>query len=184
MKRWLRGNLVGLIAIVLLVPATVAITFANEMGAYNQSRPTEALSLGPGDYAEFGDARWELENVRRISWSSTEGVDADLPNATELVVVTIEVTPLDLDEEGLSTYCMVQLDEMDGESVARSWNDATFDGLDYRTSEGSESSCVRELTEPYLLESIFVVPSDAGDELAMQVQVESELPRYLSLRLS
>ncbi|PRY68573.1 hypothetical protein B0I08_104276 [Glaciihabitans tibetensis] len=183
MKRWLRRNFLGLIAIVLLVPATVAITFANELGSYDRSRATEAISVAAADPADYAGTGWQLTDVRRIPWGSDEGADAGIPRGTDLVLVTVEVTPDRLDADGLPPLCIVRLDEMDGTSVQRSWANASSDLSDYRASEGVESYCTRETVDPYLLESIFLVPSDASDELAMGVQVEQELPRYLSLRL-
>jgi hypothetical protein len=183
MKRWLRANLVGLVAIVLLVPATVAITFANEVGAYNQARATEYVSMGPGDELDYGGTGWKLEDVRRISWASEEGVETELPNATDLVIVTIEVTPKEFDAEGLASFCTVALNEMDGDSIARSWMDATHDPIDFWPPDGIEAYCKTELDDPYLMQSAFVVPSDTSDELTMQIMVDAELPRYLRLRL-
>jgi hypothetical protein len=184
MKRWLRTNLVGLVAIVLLVPATVAITFANEVGAYNDARATEYVAMGPGDDLDYGGNGWKLEDVRRISWASEEGVDTDLPNATDLVVVTVSVTPKEFSAEGLSSFCTVRLNEMDKDSIARSWMDSTHDPIDFWPPDGVEAYCKSDLDDPYLMQSAFVVPSDTSDELTMQIMVDAELPRYLRLRLS
>ncbi|WP_411699514.1 hypothetical protein [Conyzicola sp.] len=180
MKPWLRRNWIGLVAVAVLLPATVGITFATEWTQYFGGRASAPVTVDAGDTAEFAQARWSVDSTQRISASSAEGEKIGLPAGSDLVVVTVRVSPAgDAEPPG----CQVQLEEFDGGSVSRSWDDAATDPIDYDPSEGTASICPTDAVAPYVLESTFVVASDASDDLALAVTVPSELPRYLSFRL-
>jgi hypothetical protein len=181
MKRWLRSNRIGLLAVVVLLPATVGITFATQWAAYFGERPTDPVVVGAGETVEFAEARWTLDGSRRISASSNEGRELGLPSGSDLVVVSVRVSP-DVGQAE-TPGCLVTLDELDGSSVARSWGESATDPIDYTATDGTLSYCATDASAPYTLESVFVVASGAGDDLALSLTVASELPRYLSLRL-
>jgi hypothetical protein len=181
MKRWLRRNWIGLIAVAVLLPATVGITFATQWNAYFGERPSAPVTVVSGETADFGNAQWALDGSRRISASSAEGRDLGLPAGSDLVVVSVRVSP-DIDRAE-TPGCLVTLDELNGSSITRSWGESATDPIEYTPTEGKESYCSTEAVGDYTLESVFVVASDAGDDLALSLTVPSELPRYLSLRL-
>ena len=183
MKAWLRSNRVGLVAVAILLPATVGITFANEWTAYFGQRPSVPVDVAPGDTGTFAATDWVVEDTERIPAAGAEGEEIGLPAGSELVVVSVRVTPGDLDSNGESPRCLLDLEELDGGTVTRGWGDALSDPISFDTADGAESICTASNTDPYLLETIFVVPADAGDELALAVTVVGELPEYLRLRL-
>jgi len=180
---WIRRNAVALVAVVVLAPATIAITFASEWGSYFQSRASQPITVAADESATFAGTQWRINNTRRIPASSAEGLEAGLPSGSDLVVVTVEVRPGDLTDDGQSPFCVVRLDELDGTRVARTWNDAIFSAIQYRGGSDVESSCVSDLVDPYRFEAIFVVPDDTDGDLALQLEVTAELPQYLHLRL-
>ena len=183
MKAWLRHNRIGLVAVAVLLPATVGITFANEWNAYFGERPSAPVEVAAGDTADFAKTGWAVEGTERIPASSPEGEEIGLPAGSELVVVTVRVTPGELDGDGESPGCLVRLEELDGDAGGRSWGDAMSEPISFSPTDGVETICTASRVDPYLFESTFVVPSDAGDDLALSVTVVSELPQYLRLRL-
>jgi hypothetical protein len=183
-RGWWRRNAIGLAAFLVLAPATVAITFSTEFGSYASYRPSQPVEVAAGETADFAGSDWRLESAERYSAESPRGEAAGLPGGTDLVVATLTIEPGELDDEGRSPGCTVRLDEVSAGDVVRSWGDAAFSDLDHETAEGSEATCDPELTEPYRAEWIFLVPSDAGEQLALEVQVVGELPRYLHLALA
>ncbi|MCS5729199.1 hypothetical protein N1031_05440 [Herbiconiux moechotypicola] len=185
-KGWWRRNAVGLVALAVLAPATVGVMFSTEFGGYISGRPSAPIEVAAEATADFAGASWSLESVRRIAADDPAGQEAGLPEGTDLVVVTTRVEPGELDEEGRSPGCIVRLDELDGAggAVLRTWSDSAFSAIDHDTADDSSSYCDTELTTPYRLESIFLVPSDAGEHLALQVQVAAELPRYLHVAVT
>jgi hypothetical protein len=185
MSGWFKRNGIAAAMILVLVPATIAVTFSTDWGTYLSSRPTQPVDVGVGHSTQFNGTQWRVADSHRISAESREGVDAGLPAGSALIVVTIEITPEELNADGKSSYCTVRLGEYDGASddPTRTWGDAISAPIDYRIPEGTESGCSREIVDPYLVTSTFVVAGDAGDNLGVQLEVGEELPRYLLLRL-
>jgi len=182
-RTWWRRNWVGLVAVVVLVPATLAVTFSAEWGRYYADRPSQPVPVAAGESIDFAGAGWQVLDSQRISGTSAEGVDARLPAGTDLVVVTVTVSPHELDADGKSPFCDLQLDEMRGDEVLRSWKDAIFSDIDYTGDPDLGSGCSSAETGDYTFETLFVVPSGASDELAVQLESVNELPRYLRFAL-
>ena len=181
MRRWLRRNWIGLVAVAVLLPATVGITFATQWSSYFGGRASDPVTV-PSDTAEnFAHAAWTLTDVRRVSAASSEGAEIGLPEGSDLVIVTARVSP---DGSGAEAPgCILLLEELDGTTVTRSWGASATDPIDYAATEGTLSTCDSDALEPYTLESAFVVADDASDDLGLAVTVSSELPRYLRFRL-
>jgi hypothetical protein len=185
-RSWWRRNVWGLVATVVLVPTVLFVTFSAEWGRYYAQRPSQPVYVAAGDPVDFGGATWTLAHSERIEADSAAGRDARLPDGTALIVVEVRVDPTRLDADGRGPGCTVELGEVQpGSEVAevRRWNDAAFADIDYRTDPANETYCNTDLTRPYTLESIFVVPATTGDDLMLQLQVVSEFPRYLRMSL-
>jgi hypothetical protein len=182
---WLKRNMVALVAVAVLAPTTVAVTFSTEWNTFLSTRASEPVEVAEGLAARFDGAEWRVAGSERISAESREGTDAGLPAGSDLIVVTIEVTPGDLSADEESSSCTVRLGEYEGtgDTPRRSWGDATFAAIDYRAPEGAETGCSPDITDPYTMTSTFVVASDASDNLGVQLEVADQLPRYLLLRL-
>jgi hypothetical protein len=184
-KRWLRRNALALVAVAVLTPATIAVTFSTEWTSFLNTRASEPVEVAEGLAARFGGSEWRVAGSERIPSDSREGINAGLPAGSDLVTVTVEVVPDVIDAENKSSFCTVRIGEYEGsgDTARRSWADATFAAIDYRTPDGIESGCSTEITEPYTFIATFVVASDASDNLGVQLEVPDELPRYLLLRL-
>lgn len=180
---WLRRNAFALVAVVVLVPVTLGVTFSNEWVNYYSTRPSQPVVVDAGSTADFAGTGWRVDSTQRITSTSTEGMEARLPAGSDLVVVTVDVTPRVLDEKGLSPFCELRLEEAGGGELARSWGDAEFDPIDYEGADGVESGCTTDQTGAYRFEALFVIPSTVDAALALHLEVGDELPRYLSLRL-
>jgi hypothetical protein len=180
---WLRRNAFALGAVVVLVPVTLGVTFSNDWGRYYSTRPSQPIEVDAGSAADFAGTGWRVDSTRRVAGGSPEALAAHLPGGSDLVVVTVEVTPRELDEEGASTFCEVRLEEQDGGELARSWGDATLEPIDFEGADGVENGCTPDLTGPYRFEALFVIPASVDSALALHLEVSDELPRYLSLRL-
>ena len=171
---WLRRHGLALAAVVVLVPLTVGITFSNEWVSYYAERPSQPVAVASGASADFAATGWQVESTRRIAADSPDGVDAALPTGSQLVVVTVAVTPQRLAADGTSPLCEARLAEAGGGELARSWGDATFDPIDYRVADGLESGCMSDLVSPYRFEAVFVIPADVEAPLELRLQVVDE----------
>jgi hypothetical protein len=182
-RSWWRRNGIGLVAVVVLVPATLAVTFSAEWGRYYADRPSQPITVAAGERADYAGAGWQVLDSRRIAGTSDEGAEVGLRAGTDLVVVTVAVSPHDLGADGTSPYCDLQLNELRGGEVVRSWKDASFADLDYESAPDALTGCSSEETGDYTFETLFVVPSGASGDLAVQLESVDELPRYLRLAL-
>jgi len=176
-RRW-----VPVLAVVVLLPLTIGITFQNEWGSYYQNRPSQPVDVAKGDRVEFGGTGWQVTEVSTTEASSASGEEIGLPAHTRLVTVTVQVSPDEL-IDGLSPYCMASLQEMAGDRVLRSWDDATFADIDYAPEEPLEWGCTPETTSLYEFGAWFVIPDDAGEQLSLSLEVSEQQPRYLRLAL-
>lgn len=186
MRPWLKKNWIGLVAVAVLMPATLGVTFAQQWTAYLANWPTAPVEVGETETARYAGTGWSLVSTERISASSVEGRQIGLPRGSDLIVARILVEPDELDENDESPYCQVRLQEVRGSTLAREWKDSGFDPIDFAGTAGTESFCATEETEPYVLESIFIVPEDAGAggaRLGMSLSVVAELPDYLRITL-
>ncbi|WP_440710765.1 hypothetical protein [Herbiconiux sp. YIM B11900] len=180
-RRWWRRNRWGLLGILVLAPATLALTFSNEWGAYYAGRPSVPVHVAAGERVDFGGTAWQLIGAQRIPGDDPAVADAGLPAGADLIVVTVAVDPQLTGGATSSTMCTFVLEELSGGGVVRSWRDALSSGVEYVADPDAAVGCDSERTSAYTAESHFVVPADAGDELAVEVQVGSELPRFLRL---
>jgi hypothetical protein len=176
-KRW-----VPALAVAVLLPLTLGVTFANEWGSYYTTRPSQPVEVAAGASADFAGTGWQVAQTRTVLASSAPGQAYGLPEGTQLVSVVVDVTPGTL-VDGESPYCIATLQQRDGGAVVRNWSTAIFSGIDYFPEEPLQSGCSTEQTGPYSFEAWFVVPDDAGSELSLSLELVNELPRYLRLAL-
>lgn len=185
MTGWLRKNAIALAAVVVLAPATIGVTVANDWGTYLSERPSQPVEVGVGHSASFAGTDWQVGSVERFTPNSDEAVEAEIPSGTHLVAVTVQVSPELSDEASRSSGCTVRLGEYSdtGSTETRSWGAEGFSPLHSDFVDSIESGCNSELNTDYRFTSYFVVPQDAGDNLGLQVQVADELPHFLLFRL-
>jgi hypothetical protein len=185
-KAWLARNWIGLLAVAVLLPTTVGITFVQQWSAYLENWPTAPREVGVGEASTYAGTVWALESTERITASSVEGREIGLPRGSDLLVARIRVEPATLDGDGKSPFCHVRLQELRGDDIAREWESAALAPIDFRVSDDAESICMTDLTGPYVVETPFLVPADAGADgthLGMSLTVAAELPDYLRISL-
>jgi hypothetical protein len=178
MSGWLRRNAIALGAVVVLVPASLFVTFSSDWLSYWQQRASSPVAVERGADVGFGGAEWRVTEVRRIR--STElPADAGAPPGTDAVVVSVAVSP----GEATAPGCLLTLEETREGAAPRSWSADTGADIDLGLGLDVPLSCDPEQTGDYTLQAVFVVPADTGDALRLNVEVVDELPRYLSVTL-
>ena len=180
---WLRRNSRALVAIVVLLPATLGIMFANQWIGYFDEWPSRPVTAEAGETLDYGNARWSVEGTDRVAGDSAAGRDRDLPAGSDLVVVTIAVDPTGTGPDGVPDLCTVRLEESGGQQPTRRWSNGGAIPLDGAGPD--RTSCSSELTEPYTFDAQFVVPADAGEagSLSVGIIVVDALPEYASITL-
>jgi hypothetical protein len=185
MKGWLKRNAIALGAIVVLIPATVGLTFSAQWLGYFASRPSQPQVVAVHQSTEYGNSTWTVTDSTRIEADTDEGRAAQLPAGTSLIVVHLTTDPIRVDKDGLSAYCSIELNELDGDTITRTWNTGQYQPIEY--DDGGEVGCNTDYQSEYAFETYFVVPSDAGTDgtdgtdLALGLATADELPNYLRL---
>ena len=180
---WLRRNHRALLAVLVLLPATLGIMFANQWLGYFDEWPSRPVPAAAGETIEYGNARWSVEASDRVLGDSAAGRERDLPTGTDLLVVTVAVDPTGTGPDGKPDLCSARLEESGGQHATRTWSNQGPISLDGPGPE--RTSCSSKLTTPYTFDAEFVVPAEAGESssLSVSIVVVEALPEYASLAL-
>ncbi|WP_213815363.1 hypothetical protein [Glaciihabitans sp. dw_435] len=184
-RSWWRRNRIALLVVVVLLPATLAITFAQQWLSYFDQRPSRPVDLSTSKTVDFADTGWRIVSTTRVAASSSEGADRALPPGTDLVSVTVDVTPHGLSGDDNSPMCTVRLEDFHGTGEDRSWSTVTSGAISLAGNGPDNVGCDSEESGPYSFTAEFVVPPTAGSDsdLALSIAVVSEFPDYLRLTL-
>jgi hypothetical protein len=179
-RAWWRRNLWGLLGIVVVLPLSAWLVFATGWFTYFDVRPTQPVNIAEGETAQFGG--------NTITLTSADVLDSEAaPAGTSIVSALVEMEPGPVDAEGNSTMCILALTGADGVGSADlgEWRALSTGDLDWRPADPeSAAGCDSTRAEPYLIETAYLVPDAALDlDLAVRLELLSELPRYLSLSL-
>jgi hypothetical protein len=184
-RGWFRGNRLALAAVLVLLPATLWVTFANSWFGYFEGWPSRPIDVAAGEPLDYGGAGWQIESTERYSADSETGRERNLPASTDLLVVTVRVDPVTppAGEDGM--LCTARLEEIDGAAADRSWSNGTRGAVQLDGDTPEFGSCNAEQRSPYSFGAEFVVPADAGDaaRLAIGIAVVRELPDYARFAL-
>ena len=176
---WLRRNSRALLAVLVLLPLTVGIMFANQWIRYFEEWPSRPVNAAVGETLEYGNARWRVESTDRVSADSAAGRERDLPAGTDLISVTVEVDPTGTGPDGVPDLCTARLEESGGGTVTRSWSNGSRGAL-LGGAGPLLTSCSSEVSTRYSFEAEFVVPAEAGESssFTVNIAVPGFLPEY------
>jgi len=180
---WLKRNRRALLAVLVLLPATLGIMFANQWLGYFEEWPSRPVPAAAGETIEYGNARWSIETSDRVLGDSAAGRERNLPAGSDLLVVTVAVDPTGTGPDGKTDLCSARLEESGRQEATRTWSNTGPISLDGPGPE--RTSCSSTLTTPYTFDAQFVVPADAGkaSSLSVSIVVVEALPDYASLAL-
>ena len=148
---WWRRNLVALIALAVLLPATAATIGWQEWYQYFGfgARASAAVEVTDGDTAELAGATWGP--IRGGEITDVSGLD--VPDGTRLIAAGI---PVDASIEGIGCDSPTLVEA----STGREWRPVRSEiGLQYDPDEPER--CLSEDAGEYELIVPFVVPDDA-----------------------
>lgn len=157
---WWRRNLVALIAMVVLVPATAAAIGWQEWYQYFGfgARAFSAVEVAEGDTAELGGAIWGP--VRGGVVEELTGLD--VPAGTRLIGVAV---PVRASTAGIGC----QMPTLVEQSTGREWHSVRLEiGLPWSADE--PETCISEEAGSYDLILPYVVPEDATGPFWVDVE--------------
>lgn len=171
-------NLAYLIAVIILVPLTIAVEYAfskQEIDNPDSRPPIVARGEAPVEYA---GTRWRLASLR----PGPADEDAVLPRGTTLLYVTVEVTPLTAAASKAIEFCGFDLTNEEGDVWSQSFGLADTGGA--ATSCTIEVNDEDELIPPGRTQSVvstFLVPSEEAERVWPVTQVRGQ-ERKLAFR--
>lgn len=177
---WWRRSRWALLALLVLVPASLAASLSIDAFDYLGSRPSVVTTIERGERASFGEASIRVVDSWTADAGSALGERYAVPEGTALVSVTLE---LDASRAGEEFRCQTRL--RDPVADRRWW--AGYTDTDYvpgeRTPDGVPSTCTW-FAHAYPFELTFLIPEEAQDAIVLEVFTSDRLPEAYHLRLS
>lgn len=164
-KRWWRSNAIALIALVVLVPATVGAIAWQEWRTYYEGRHWQTTAVAAGATIELGGAT--VGPAALVEVPAEAGVET--PGNGRALAAQLTVVP----GEQPVTCARPRLVEL---GTGRTW-EGDYAPLGWN----GEASCY-EATAPVFLNVPFVVPADAGP-FAVEIEILHDGPELPSFRV-
>lgn len=177
---WFRRSRWALLALVVLVPASVAASLSIDAFDYLASRPSIVTTVERGDTAALGQARIRVIDSLVAVSGTAAGERYAVPEGTALVAVTLELDAAAAPED---FTCRLQLRDPVED---RRWN-AGYPDADYfpgRDLPDSVPSGCAWAERSFPFEVAFTIPAEAVDDVVLEVTSHAQLPQALHLRLS
>lgn len=185
---WVRSHRWALIALVVLIPATVLAALSvvwfdytdthtqnptpipsGEAGTWVVTRPSDATPLAAPPTAKLSLTSYEV-----VSWDSDTGKDVGLLEGTEAVSAIIHVDARSLPDDSYSCYARLLAPSPEGD---REWDTASSE-IDYYPSGDLHANCDLSDGSEFEWEAVFVVPEGVGENARLVIRDGSPLPEY------
>ncbi len=170
----------GLIALVVLIPAALAAALSVDAWGYIRSRPFVSTDLSAGQTGRLGDLEVELVGSLIITGNSADGNDIGVPPGADLVIARLRMDPGPVVDDGLGECDVAFVSP--SPAGDRRWNANAFNETDYTIDEPYVTSCPLGSGAPYEYQTMFLVPAGAADNGWIEVTTWSTLPQALRLR--
>ncbi len=166
-RGWWRRNAVSLVAIAVLLPATVGVIAVNEWSESDSGRATKPLTVAAGETVTYGGAT--------VGPAKAEFAEDPLaPAGTRVVTATVLVTP------GDSPLSCTTPQLHEAGAAGRQWNEASLE-LERDFDADRHSFCDPEVPIRYSLTLDYLVPDDAAGPFVIAVESADELPEFVRL---
>jgi hypothetical protein len=177
---WWRRNLIALLALVVLVPATVFVSSGLSFLDFRSNNPVP-VEVKPGArLTEFGRT-WSVRVAKEFPSTGTNGI----PKGSALVAAVIGMTPGATAADHPIACGDVELRAPGSESRERSWpvlDRSVAEGYEYRFAGTTVTDCPTGATKPALFEVVFLTPVDTIEGSGVVLRL-SEHRRPVLIRL-
>lgn len=164
-----------LVGCLLLAAVAIGRPLFSGWSAYARTHPVTALTVAAGHEARFADARWRLEAMSVDSTGTRR-----LPPGTALLRARFTVIPGPATDLQRLRRCRVQVSDREG----RRWDASgiRLGPLPSNCGSGYDASfkeIAAKVGEPWTFEVGFLVPETVARDVAPEILIPNELPRYL-----
>ena len=168
-RGWWRRNLLALLVLVAVVPATVYVVLALPVFEILGREP-EPTMVADGATADAAGYRWELLDSAEFAGTGRDGAAANsIPVGTSLVAALVQATPVGrVGKDPVS--CQATLSDRGSRSGERTWAPLIdVAQYDYRLGSDTTTLCDPSSGEPFVLEVVFLAPAGTYDGATVDV---------------
>jgi hypothetical protein len=179
-RGWWRRSRAALLALVVLVPASIAAALSIDAFEYLADRPRVITTVERGATGAVGDASIRVIDSLVAVAGTAAGDRYEVPAGTALVAVTLELDAVGAHEE---FRCQVRMRDT---AVDRRWTSG-FPDADYSPGRGLPDdvpSACAWADRAFPFEVAFTIPAEAVDDVVLEVFTSDQLPQAVHLRLS
>lgn len=171
MSAWLRRNRWFLVALAVLIPAAIVVSFIPRWFPYQQSQPQpEAVELGE-------TVRYSGADIQLTALEVLDGAEVNAAAGADVVVATFAIDVVDPPEVALCEVHIVS----DEAGFERFWDSELFADSDYRVPDRFEQTCSLSEVGSYDLQMTFLVPRGEVLNPVVELRSSAGLPRVLRL---
>ena len=160
---WVQLNRWWLVALVVLVPASIVAALWPRWFDYQNSTNGPVLGAEQGELVDYAGSQWRLDEWKYVLSTSAEGDDLDLPTGTQLVAALVTIEPGDT-----APSCMAVLID---EANDRRWRTSIGSTPEFLNAPDASNYCDPDMTGPYQAVFTWIVPADVGRSAALEVAV-------------
>jgi hypothetical protein len=175
---WWRRRRLPLIVVAALLPAAIVVSLLIEVPNYLSTHPTQQRDVAAATTAHYADLAIRLQDRRVIRAGSARGLELDVPDGTELVVVTLRIDPAASPKR--ASLCTVSLVEATA-AGDRVWEIGFSSAALFQVPTGDSSSCTTARGAPYTMTGAVLLPAGAAAHAVVRVSVQRALPVALLL---
>lgn len=166
-RRW------ALIALVVIVPASIVVTLSVDWFDYVRLTSSDGARVAPGDTGTYAGVDYTLVDVETIQADSAQGEELGALPGTAVVVARVHVDSTDADPDARSCRLLLIAAGPGGDRV---WDTGQSD-VYIPSSDDTVGYCtfpdpddpLEEDPAVFDYEAVFVVPSDAADAAVLRV---------------
>jgi hypothetical protein len=168
---WMRENRWWLVALAVLVPASIVAALWPLWFDYQERINGPVQRAEQGELVEYAGSQWRLDEWKYVLSTSAEGDDLELPVGTQLVAVLVTIEPGD----PAPSCTAVLVDDTND----RWWRESVGSAPDFASASDPSNSCDTDATGLYQVVFTWIVPAEVGRSGAVELSVFDAAPLVL-----
>jgi len=169
MRAWWQANRWFVVALAVLVPASVVVSMVPRWFPYVERQPVPEY-VARGDTVRYAGADFQLTQLTVL-----DGDEWGAPLGADVVVASFSIDVV----EPVSSRCLIEVVSTEN-GFERRWNDQAYSS-DYDVPDRFETLCSLSEARDYDLQLTFLVPADQVEDPIIEITVDAGLPRALRL---
>ncbi len=179
---WWRRNRWPVLALAVLLPATVIVTSSSEWFDYQNGLYSHAITVPTGESGVYGATTFVVDDTVIVRGGTEGGDELELDPELDLIVAILEVAPSDHPADS----CTLQIAATSPQHPERrTWNANVDLPREFPSTGDAQTTCADSEGEPYRLVVAATLPSGAADTGSwVVIEKVGQSPNYLELELS